>query len=47
MNYTLLSQYVNGKKKGSADIDGRLFPGVTFHLSGGSDESEIDYIIVK
>lgn len=42
-----LEFYVNGKKKGSADIDGRKFPGITFHLTNDSNEAEIDYIILK
>ncbi len=46
-NEDKLEFYVNGKKKTSANIDGRIFPGVTFHLTGDSDKAEIDYIIVK
>ena len=46
-NEDKLEFYVNGKKKASANIDGRIFPGATFHLTEDSDEAEIDYIIVK
>lgn len=37
----------NGDRLSTADIEGRPFPGVWFHLAQGNREAEIDYILIK